>query len=285
VSPRRDPPARAPLRLRGASIPFVALLVTALALTLAFLVLPVVALVTEVPPRRLVAGLGDQVARDALRLSLLTTVAAVAIIVAVGTPAAYWLATRAFRGKNVVETLLELPLVLPPAVAGIALLAALGPKGLLGGVLADAHIALVFQTAGVIVALTFVAAPLYLRQAQSAFSAVDESWLEAARTLGSSEAGAFIRIAVPAARSGLLSGITLAWARALGEFGATLLFAGALQGVTQTAPIAIYQQFATDLPAALALAVVLLVVSAALLLVVKLVAGSDPLVPSARRPS
>lgn len=257
----------------------------ALGLALTFLVLPVAALVTEVPPGRLLASLGDPVATDALRLSLITTSISVAVIALAGTPAAYLLATRRFRGKSIVVTLIELPLVMPPAVAGIALLAALGPKGLLGGVLADAGIALVFQTAGVIVAVTFVSAPLFLRQAQTAFAAVDRGWMEAARTLGSTEAEAFIRVAVPAARSGLLSGLTLAWARALGEFGATLLFAGALQGGTQTAPIAIYQGFSNDLPAALALAIVLLIASAAMLVTAKVLARTDPLAAAARQSS
>lgn len=275
-------PASAPLARRGttgrAGQPrrpgwFVAALVVALAVALAFLVLPVVAIFADTSPARLVSSLGDPVAGDALRLSLETTALAVAIIVAVGTPAAYLLATRSFRGRSVVVTLVELPLVLPPAVAGIGLLAAFGPAGLLGGALRGAHVALVLQTAGVVVALTFVAAPLYMRQAQEAFGAVDRSWLEASRTLGSGEARTFARIAVPAGRPGLLAGLALAWGRALGEFGATLIFAGSFRGITQTAPLAIYDQFASDLPAALALSAVLVIVSAALLLAVKLVGG------------
>ena len=146
----------------------------ALAVTLAFLVLPVVAIFTHTAPHKLVESLGNPVATDALRLSLETTAIAVAIIVAVGTPAAYMLASRSFRGRSIVITLVELPLVLPPAVAGIALLAALGPHGILGGVLQDAHIELVLRTAGVIVALIFVSAPFYIRQAQASFEAVDQ---------------------------------------------------------------------------------------------------------------
>ena len=194
------------------------------------------------------------------------------IIVVIGTPAAYLLATRDFRGRSLVITLVELPLVLPPAVAGIALLAALGPNGILGGWLDDAGVVLVLQTAGVIVALTFVASPFFLRQAQAAFEAVDRRTLEASRTLGSGEARTLLFIAIPAARAGLTAGLALAWGRALGEFGATLMFAGSLRGVTQTVPLAIYDRFATDFPAALALSAVLVAVSAALLLTVKLVA-------------
>lgn len=250
---------------------FAVLLGVAIAAALAFLVLPVVAIFAQVSPGRLVSSLGDPVATDALKLSLETTTIAIAIILVVGTPAAYLLATRSFPGRSVVITLVELPLVLPPAVAGIGLLAALGPAGLLGRALGATHIELVLQTAGVVVALIFVAAPFYLRQAQAAFGAVDQSWIEASRTLGADEARTFARIAIPAARSGLLAGLALAWGRALGEFGATLIFAGSFRGITQTTPLAIYDQFSTDLTGALALSGVLVVVSAALLLSVKLV--------------
>jgi molybdate transport system permease protein len=242
----------------------------ALAVALAFLVLPVVAIFTHTAPGQLIGRLGDPAATDALRLSLETTALAMVIIVAVGTPAAYLLATRSFRGRSVLITLVELPLVLPPAVAGIGLLAALGPDGILGGVVGRA---LVLDTAAVVVALTFVSAPFYLRQAQTAFAGVDRSLLEAARTLGSGEAGSFARVAVPVARPGLMAGLALAWGRALGEFGATLMFAGSFRGVTQTVPLAIYDQFATDFPAALALSAILVAVSAGLLLAVKLVPG------------
>jgi molybdate transport system permease protein len=147
------------------------------------------------------------------------------------------------------------------------LLAALGPAGILGG-LSGRH--LVLQTAGVVVALTFVSAPFYLRLAQAGFAGIDPSLLEASRTLGAGEARTFARVAVPAARAALGAGAALAWGRALGEFGATLMFAGSFRGVTQTAPLAIYERFSTDLPAALALSAVLIAVSAGLLLAVKL---------------
>jgi molybdate transport system permease protein len=250
---------------------FTVLLTVALAVALVFLTLPVVAIFVDVGPGELLSGLDDPAAVDALRLSLECTVAALAIIVVVGTPAAYLLATREFRGKAIVVTLIELPLVLPPAVAGIGLLAALGPKGLLGGAGPD----LVLTTAGVIVALVFVAAPFHLRQAQAAFAAVDPAWLDASRTLGASPARTFARVAVPAALPGLVAGLALAWGRALGEFGATLMFAGSFRGVTQTVPLAIYERFSTDFTGALALAAVLVAVSAALLAAVKLVVRTD----------
>ncbi|MDO9356323.1 MAG: molybdate ABC transporter permease subunit, partial [Solirubrobacteraceae bacterium] len=212
---------------------------------------------------------------DALGLSLLTTTIAMAVIVAVGTPAAYLLATRRFRLRPLVITFVELPLVLPPAVAGIGLLAALGPNGLFGGALQRAGIELVLQTSGVVVALVFVAAPFYVRQAQTAFEAVDRTWIDASRTLGASEAATLFRVMIPAARSGLVAGFALAWGRALGEFGATLMFAGSFRGITQTAPLAIYDRFATDFTGALALSAILVAFSAALLLAVKF-AGVTP---------
>jgi molybdate transport system permease protein len=248
----------------------------ALAVTLAFLGLPLVALFTNSSPGDVLSSLGDETSRDALRLSLETSAISLALILIVGTPAAWMLATREFRLKPLVVTIVELPLVLPPAAAGIALLAALGPHGIAGGLLDDAGITLVLTTAGVVLAMTFVASPFYLRQAQSAFEAIDPRMLEAARTLGASESRRFTRIAIPLARNGLLAGAALAWGRALGEFGATLMFAGSLRGVTQTAPLALYERFATDFPAAIALAVVLLALSAAVLVTVKLVTRWEP---------
>ena len=146
-----------------------------------------------------------------------------------GTPAAWLLATRSFPGRSVAITLVELPLVVPPAVAGIGLLAALGPEGLLGGTLEAAGVELVFQTAGVVVALVFVASPFYIRQALAAFGALDPAVIEASRTLGAGDGRTFLRVALPGARAGLVAGGALAWGRALGEFGATLVFAGSLE--------------------------------------------------------
>jgi molybdate transport system permease protein len=256
---------------------FAVLLAAALAVAFVFLALPMLAIFVDTSPGALLDSLGNGESLDALRLSLECSALALALIVIVGTPAAYLLATRSFRGRALVITVLELPLVLPPAVAGIALLAALGPKGILGSAFAEAGVELVLTTAGVVVALTFVASPFYLRQAQAAFAAVDPTLVAAARTLGAGEARAFASVAIPLARGGLAAGAALAWGRALGEFGATLMFAGSLRGVTQTAPLAIYDRFATDFPAALALSAVLLCVSAAVLLAVRLAAGSEAL--------
>ena len=146
-----------------------------------------------------------------------------------------------------------------------------------GGALHDAHIQLVLQTAGVVVALVFVASPFYLRQAQTAFASIDRSYMDASRTLGAGQAQTFIRVAIPLARSGVIAGVALAWGRALGEFGATLMFAGSFQGITQTVPLAIYDRFATDFPSALALSAILVIASASLLLAVKLLCRGEAL--------
>ena len=256
---------------------FALLLALCLALALVFLTLPIVAIFIDSSPADLIASLGEEGALDALWLSLRTTGISIAIILLVGTPAAYLLGTRSFRGKAFVVTLIELPLVLPPAVAGIALLAAVGPTGILGGAVEAAGIKLSLATAGVVVALTFVASPFYVRQAMAAFAAVDRTLLDASRTLGASEARGFLRVMIPVAIPGLAAGTALALGRALGEFGATLMFAGSFQGITQTVPLAIYDRFATDFDAALALSAVLVALSAAILLSVKFVQGGQAL--------
>jgi molybdate transport system permease protein len=249
----------------------------ALAVLLAFLILPIVAIFTHTSPGSLIDALGEESARDALRLSFVTSAIAMALIVAIGTPAAYLLATKDFRGRAAVLTLIELPLIVPPAVAGLGLLAAFGPNGILGSLLSDAGIELVFQTAGVVVALTFVASPFYVRQAVAAFAAVPTSMLEVSRDLGAGPSRTLLSVAIPSARPGLLAGFSLALGRALGEFGATLMFAGSFPGTTQTAPLAIFAEFSTDFTGALALAAVLIALSGALLLSVKLVAGREAL--------
>jgi molybdate transport system permease protein len=252
-------------------------LAVALAIALSFLTLPVVAIFVDSSPADLVDSLGEPGVLDALWLSLRATAAAIALILVVGTPAAYLLATRSFRGKAVVITLVELPLVLPPAAAGVALLAALGPEGILGDALGDLGIELPLTTAAVVVALTFVASPFYVRQAVAAFASVDRTLLDASRTLGASEAHGFRRVVIPTAMPGLSAGAALALGRALGEFGATLMFAGSFQGITQTVPLAIYDRFSTNFDSALALSAVLVAVSAAILLSVKLFQGSEAL--------
>lgn len=252
-------------------------LALALALALSFLTLPIVAIFVDVGPGELLASLGDHGARQALLLSLETSSIALALIVLVGTPAAYALATRRFPGRSLAITMVELPLVLPPAAAGIGLLAAVGPQGILGGTLEVLGVTLALDTASVVVALTFVASPFYMRQAQAAFEALDPNLLAASRTLGASEARGFLRVAIPVALPGLLAGAALALGRSLGEFGATLMFAGSFEGITQTVPLAIYDRFATDFNGALALSAVLVAVSAAILLSVRLAGAREGL--------
>ena len=237
---------------------------------LAFVALPLVALFLRVPPGTLVEQLGSGAARDALVVSLKTSAIAHAFILAVGTPVAYVLGTRAFRGRRVAIALFELPLVLPPAVAGIALLAAFGRRGLLGDELSALGISLPFTQAAVVVAIVFVASPFYVRQAIAAFAAVDRTLLDASRTLGARPFRTFTHVALPLAAGGLGAGSTLAFARGLGEFGATIIFAGSFRGETQTAPLAIYAQLDLDFDAALALGALLVIVSIAVLAVVNL---------------
>ena len=168
-------------------------------------------------------------------------------------------------------TLVELPLVLPPAVAGIGLLAAFGTLGLLGGTIDALGIELAFTQAAVVLAVAFVASPFYIRSAIAAFEAVDDSLLDASRTLGAGPAKTFARVALPLAAGGLGAGLALAFARGIGEFGATIMFAGSLQGVTQTLSLAIYEQFDVSFDVALGISALLVLVSGALLLAVKVV--------------
>jgi molybdate transport system permease protein len=249
---------------------FAALLWFSTLLALAFLALPILAIFLRLTPAELVSALGSEVARDALRVTVVTTLVAQVVIVAVGTPAAYLVATRRFRGRAAVLTLIELPLVLPPAVAGIALLAAFGRVGLLGGTLSWFGLEIAFTQLAVILAVIFVAGPFYLRPAISAFESVDARLLEAARTLGASPGRTFARVALPLAAGGLGAGLALSFARGIGEFGATIMFAGSLQGVTQTLSLALYEQFDVDFDTAIAIGAELVIVSAAILLLVKL---------------
>jgi molybdate transport system permease protein len=237
---------------------------------LGFLVLPVVAIFTHVSPGKLVDQLSNPVVTDALLVSLKTTLIAQAAILLFGTPTAYVLATRRFPGRALLVTLVELPLVLPPAVAGIGLLAAFGRVGLLGSTLRTFGISLPFTQAAVTLAVAFVASPLYVRQAIAAFEAVDPDLVAASRTLGAGTTRTFFRVVLPLAFGGLAAGEALAFARGLGEFGATIMFAGSLQRVTQTLPLAIYAQFEVNFDVTLAISALLILISAALLASLKL---------------
>lgn len=266
--------------MTGRPSPFILVAGVLTFLVLAFLGLPIVALLTAVPPADLPTLLTSPAALDALWVSLETNLIANLLILTLGTPAAYLLARRDFRGKSMVLTLIELPLVLPPAVAGVALLAAFGTGGLLGTTLADRGIAIPFTTAAVVLAVAFVAAPFYLRAAISAFAAIDRSALEAARDLGASEGLVFRRIALPMAADGLRTGWAMAFARGAGEFGATLIFAGSIARVTETLPLAVYAELGVSLDAAIAIGVLLLALSGAVLIVAKLPTSWSPAAPT-----
>jgi molybdate transport system permease protein len=249
---------------------FAALFALATAVALAFLVLPLVTIFVHVPPRDLLHALGNDVTRDALLVSLKTSAIAHAAVLLFGTPAAWVLARKRFVGRGLVLALVELPLVLPPAVAGIALLATFGRVGLLGDELDALGIQIPFTQTAVVLAVAFVESPFYLRGAIAAFEAVDNSLLDAARTLGARPARVFARIALPLAAGGLGAASALALARGLGEFGATIIFAGSLQGLTQTLPLAIYAEFEQDFDTALAISALFIVVGALLLVALKL---------------
>ena len=249
---------------------FAAALVAATTVALAFVGLPIAALFVHTSPGTLVDQLGNPAVTDALVVSLKTSAIAHALVLAFGTPAAYLLARSRFPGRAFLLALTELPLVLPPAVAGIALLATFGRLGLLGRTLDALGVSISFTQTAVVLAVAFVEAPFYLRGGVAAFESVDERLLDAARTLGARPGRVFYRVALPLALGGLGASSALALARGLGEFGATIVFAGSLQGVTQTLPLAIYAEFDRDFDVAIAIGALFVVVGAALLLSIKL---------------
>ncbi len=227
----------------------------------ALLGLPLLALVWRAAGKEFLAFALAPTAMAAMRISLLTSTLSCLLCIALGMPLAYILARWEFPGKIALELLVDLPVVLPPSVAGLALLMAFGRQGLFGGWLSLAGISLPFTTAAVVVAQTFVAAPLFVRSARVGFAGIDPQLEEAARVEGADQLRVFRHVMLPLAWRALLTGALLAWARALGEFGATILFAGNLVGVTQTMPLAIYLGLERGLGVALALSVLLVTVS------------------------
>lgn len=242
---------------------------------LLFLALPLVALTWRAVTR--LEQLDDRsqsTVRDALTLTGLTSLISLLVIMAIGTPLALILGRHRFRGQAVIDTLIDLPMVLPPAVAGLALLMAFGRRGLLGGALDDLGIRLGFTTTAVILAQTFVASPFYVRAARAAFARIDRRLEESAAVLGAPPLTVFQRVTLPLALPGLSAGAVLAWARAVGEFGATIMFAGNLPRETQTMPLAIYSRYESgDLDSALTLSLVLLAFSALVLVSVRGIGG------------
>lgn len=245
-----------------------------IAVVLGFLVLPVIALITYQPLHDLIQGFGAKVTTDAVLVSLKTNAIAFGLTIALGTPFSYILARTRFRGRSIVITLVELPLVMPPAVAGLGLLVAFGRLGLLGNTLNLVGIDLAFTQAAVVLAIMFVASPFYLRGAIAAFQAIDPTMIDVARTLGAGRVRRMLAVAVPMAGGGLGAAAAVAFARGLGEFGATILFAGSFQGSTQTLPLAVYSLFDANLDEAIAIGVLLIVVSAAILITAKLLVRS-----------
>jgi molybdate transport system permease protein len=237
-------------------------LALAVGAAIAFLALPLVALLTRVTPAEVLHELSIPETRTTLMISIGAVACALVLILLIGTPLAYLLARgRQSRWLAAADTIVDLPLVLPPAVAGIALLATFGNGGLFGDALTDAGLIVPFTRVAVVLALAFVAAPLFIRQAQAAFAAATEETVDAMRTLPPGPLTRFLRVELPLARRGIASGISLAAARALGEFGATIVFAGSVAGVTQTLTLAIYGNLGQDAQAAYALAVTLLLLT------------------------
>jgi molybdate transport system permease protein len=234
------------------------------------LAIPIVALVVRAPLAAFVEHVTTPTAIEAVRLSFVTSTITAILAVALGTPWGYLLARRQFRGRGALETLVELPMILPPSVAGVALLIAFGRRGVLGSSLAELGFEPAFTTTAVVMAQLFVAAPFYVKAATGAFARIDRDLEQAAQVLGAGWWRVFRRITVPLAWPTLLGGAVMAWARALGEFGATIIFAGNYPGRTQTMPLAIYLGFELDIGVALTLAILLLAVSGVVLGVVKI---------------
>ncbi len=256
---RKDEPAQSRRLPRISSLP------AALLLSL-FLVLPLAGLLIRATGSSTVLQAATRpIVLDALRLSLFVTIVVLVVTLVLGSPLALLLARKRSRLIGVLDTLVDLPIVLPPAVAGLALLLTFGRRGVLGGPLQALGIELPFTTAAVVLASVFVAAPFYVRAARSGFLAVPREIEEAARVEGASNWQLFRHVTAPLAAPSLLGGAVLCWARALGEFGATIMFAGSFEGRTQTMPLAIYAALEGDADAAISLSVLLLAISFALL--------------------
>jgi molybdate transport system permease protein len=276
------PPSGAPIRGDDARARLTALgrltvagaAVLVCVVVMAFLLLPIIALLTYQPVHDLIDNFGAKVATDAIIISIKTNLIAFVLMVGLGTPFAYIVGRSRFRGRSVVITLVEVPLVMPPAVAGLGLLVAFGRFGLLGHTFTVLGINLAFTQGAVVIAILFVASPFYLRGAIAAFEAVDQTLLDVAGTLGAGPMRRMLRVAMPLAAGGLGAAAAVAFARGIGEFGATILFAGSFQGVTQTLPLAVYSLFDANLDQAIAIGVVLIIVSAAILLILKLLLRS-----------
>jgi molybdate transport system permease protein len=238
-------------------------------LAVLFFVVPLAGLVWRAPWSSTWNVVSSGQARDALRLSLETSLAATAIAVVIGVPLAWVQARVSYPGRSVVRALTLLPMVLPPVVGGVALLLALGRNGLVGQYLDRVGVHLPFHVLGAVVAEAFVSMPFLVLTVEAAFRSADRRFEDAARTLGASRFSVFRRVTLPMIRPSLVAGAVLCWARALGEFGATITFAGNFPGTTQTGPLAVYQALEVDPEAAIALSLVLLTVAVIILAVLR----------------
>lgn len=246
-------------------------LILAVAAALTFLFLPLLMLILRLGPAAIWERLRTPVAYDALALTISSSLGALGLVLVLGTPLAYLLATANFPGKPLVEVLMQVLIVTPSTVAGVGLLLVFGRYGLLGSWLNSAGITIGFTPAAVVLAQSFVALPFYVQAGRTAFAGVPGTLIQASRTLGASQVRTFFRIILPLAAPGIVSGLVLAWAKALGEFGVTLMVAGNLPGKTQTLPLAVYSALETDLDLAIAISVLLLLAGFVLLLSVKAV--------------
>ncbi len=264
TAPDASPPRPQPLSVQGRqlwrllSLPM-----------LAFLLIPLAALLLRASPERLLENLQQPQVLQAVQVSLGTTLAATLLIILFGTPLAYFLANERLPYPRLIDTLIDLPTVLPPAVAGVALLLAFGRRGLFGGMLEGLGLQVAFTPLAVVIAQTFIAAPFYIKSATLGFSSIEPELVQAASLDGASGWQIFRYLVVPLSWAALLSGSMMSWARALGEFGATIIFAGNFPGRTQTMPLAIYLGFELELDVALTLAVILLGFSFVALLLVR----------------
>ncbi|MFV8750413.1 molybdate ABC transporter permease subunit [Nannocystaceae bacterium ST9] len=232
---------------------------------LSLFVLPVIGLLWRAPLAELGTLLARDVVMQALGLSLVVSLAALLLSLLLGFPLAWLLARFEFPGRRLIRALVTLPMVLPPVVAGVALLGVFGRRGLFGPLLSSLGVELAFTTAGAVLAATFVAAPFLIITLEAALERVDRRLEDAAATLGATRLRILWTVTLPAIRPSLLAGMALCWARALGEFGATITFAGNYPGRTQTMPLAVYEAMQSDPDGALAISLVLLAVSLALL--------------------
>ncbi|MFA6364442.1 ABC transporter permease [Methanoregula sp.] len=236
-----------------------------------YLALPILALFIRISPDMFFATIHDPEVISALWLSLFTTCITLAVVILVGTPFAYYHCRYSYPGKVVVDTLIDLPLVLPPAVAGVALLVLYGRVGLLGKYFNMLGIPLAFTTLAVIMAQIFVASPFYLRQAKSLFEQLDPAYEQTARTLGASSLRTLTLVTLPMTASGLISGAVMTFGRALGEFGATIMFAGNLPGVTQTMPLAVYVGMQGNVNVGLTISILLVIISFTIMIAVRII--------------